>query len=286
MFTTLDPGALSFSAPLDDLLDLARRNGFAAVDLPFPEVLHAAEATSVQEVQDRFRAAGVRPGGWKLPVDFKGSEDTYRTGLAALPRYAALAQGVGSPWCFTWILPYSDDLDYGANMERHVALLHPVADVLAEYGCSLGLEFVGPRTMRVGHKHAFIHTIAGALEVGERIGTGNVGLLLDCWHWYTSGATLDDLASLRGAQVVYVHVNDAPPERRVDEQIDTERLLPGESGVIDIVGFLWGLQAMDYAGPVAVEPFNAAVRALPPAERAQRAGQSLAKIWKQAGLST
>jgi sugar phosphate isomerase/epimerase len=38
------------------------------------------------------------------------------------------------------------------------------------------------------------------------------GLLLDCWHWYTSGATLDDLAQVRGAQVIYVHVNDAPPE--------------------------------------------------------------------------
>jgi sugar phosphate isomerase/epimerase len=284
MFTTLDPGALSFTAPLDDLLELARRSGFAAVDLPFPELLQVAEATSVQELQDRFRSAGVRPGGWKLPVDFKSSEDSYRTGLAALPRHASLAQQLGSPWCFTWILPYSDELDYGANMERHVALLRPVAQVLAEYGCQLGLEFVGPSTMRSGHTYPFIHTMAEVLELSQRIGTGNVGLLLDCWHWYTSHATLDDLAQLRGAQVVYVHVNDAPVGRGIDEQIDTERLLPGESGVIDIAGFLQGLQAMDYAGPVAVEPFNAAVRALPPAERAQRAGQSLAKIWKLAGL--
>src|SRR5205085_3386577 len=81
-----------------------------------------------------------------------------------------------------------------------------------------------------GHKYAFIHTIAGALELGERIGTGNTGLLLDCWHWYTSHSTREDLARLRTEQVVYVHVNDAPPGRDIDEQIDNQRLPPGPSG--------------------------------------------------------
>ena len=284
MFTSLNTGALGFSAPLDEALRLARTNGFEGLDLPLGELLQLAERTSVREVRERFHAAGVRPGGWGPPVDFRHDEETYRAGLATLPRYAALAHELGSPWCATWILPYSDELDYEANMDHHVRRLRPIAQILADHGCRFGLEFVGPRTARAGHRYAFIHTIDGALELGERLGTGNTGLLLDCWHWYTSHATREDLARLRADQVVYVHVNDAPPGRDVDEQIDDQRLLPGASGVIDIAGFLQALDRMGYDGPVVAEPFNAELNAMPPADRVRLTGQSLAKIWAQAGL--
>src|ERR671937_27483 len=91
-------------------------------------------------------------------------------------------------------------------------------------------------------------------------------------------------AGVRPEQVVYVHVNDAPPGRDVDEQIDNQRLLPGASGVIDIAGFLQALDRMGYDGPVVAEPFNAELNAMPPADRVRLTGQSLAKIWAQGGL--
>ncbi len=285
MFTSLSPGALGFSVPLDEGLRLAADNGFGGLDLPLADVLERAERTSVGEVKALFDAAGVRPGGWGLPVNFRGDEDTYRAGLEALPRYAALARALGSPWCYTWILPYSDDRDYEANMEHHVERLRPIARILADGGCRFGLEFVGPLTLRAGHHHEFIHTVDGALELGRRLGTGNVGLLLDCFHWYTAHGTVEDLARLSAEQVVYVHVNDARPERGVDEQIDNQRLLPGVGGVIDIAGFLRALEQMGYDGPVAVEPFDATLQEQPPAERARLAAQSLSRVWALAGLS-
>ncbi len=279
MFTSLSPGALGFSVPLDEGLRLAADNGFAGLDLPLAELLERAERTSTGDVKALFAAAGVRPGGWGLPVNFRGDEDTYRAGLEALPRYAALAGALGSPWCSTWILPYSDDSDYEANMEHHVERLRPIAQVLADGGCRFGLEFVGPRTLRAGHRHEFIHSIDGALELGRCLGTGNVGLLLDCFHWYTAHGTVEDLARLSAEQVVYVHVNDARPERGADEQIDNQRLLPGAGGVIDIAGFLRALERMGYDGPVAVEPFDATLQEQPPAERARLAAQSLSRVW-------
>jgi len=284
MFTSLNQGALSFSVPVEQALDLARTNGFGGLDLPLAELGQRAAHTSLEDVKATFDRAGVRRGAWSLPVDFRADDETYRAGMADLPGYARLAQALGSPWCFTWILPFSDTLDHAANMTYHVTRLRPIAQILAEHGCRLGLEFVGPATMRADHRHAFIHTIDGALELGRRIGTGNTGLLLDCWHWYTSHATVADIDHLSADQVVYVHVNDAPLGRDVDKQIDTQRLLPGASGVIDIVGFLQALARIGYDGPIAVEPFNAAVEALPPADRARVAGESLRVIWAQAGL--
>lgn len=285
MFTSLNPGTVRLSIPFDEALRLARENGFAALDLPLGELLTLAEQTSVDEVKGRFAAAGLRPGGWGLPVDFRRDDETYRAGLQALPRQAGFAQALGSPWCSTWILPFSDELDFAANMERHVERLRPAAQILADHGCRLGLEFVGPRTLRDGHAHEFIHTIEGALDLGRRIGTGNVGLLLDCFHWYTAHGTADDLARLSADQIVYVHVNDAVPGRGPDEQIDGERLLPGASGVIDITAFLQALGRMGYDGPVVVEPFNAEVNALPPAERVRAVAQSLTSVLERVGIT-
>lgn len=285
MFTSLNPGTLSFSVPFEEALQLAKTHNFAGLDLPMSELVLLAQETSVQNVKDRFDAAGVRPGGWGLPVRYRGPEEVYQEGLAKLPDYAALAQALGSPWCSTGIMPFSDELDYDANMELHVSRLRPAARILADYGCRLGLEFIGPKTMREGHKYAFIWTIEGALEVGRLLGTGNIGLLLDAWHWYTSHGTVEDLERLTADQVVYVHVNDAPTGKAIDEQIDNQRLLPGASGVIDMTSFLQVLARKGFDGPVVVEPFDASLNALPPEERVRKARESLSKIWAQAGLS-
>ncbi|HEY3991907.1 MAG TPA: sugar phosphate isomerase/epimerase, partial [Ktedonobacteraceae bacterium] len=267
MFTSLNPGAIGFSVPFAEALELARRAGFEGLDIPVRELHEMTRQTSLQEVRGRFEEAHLRPGGWNLPVDFHHDEETYQESLANLPSYARIAQELGSPWCATWILPFSDQLDYQANMEFHIQHLRPVAQILADHGCRLGLEFVGPLTMRQGHRYEFISTMAEALELGNRLGTGNTGLLLDCWHWYTSHGTLDDLQRLTADQVTYVHVNDAPANLAVDEQIDNQRLLPGASGVIDIAAFLNALAQMGYNGPVVVEPFNAQLNAQPHAER-------------------
>lgn len=285
MFTSLQTGTLGFSAPFEEALQLAADNGFEGLDVPLNELLERVQKnTSIQEIKDRYQAAGVRPGGWGLPVDFRQSEEQFQAGMEQLPHYAQLAHELGSPWCSTWILPFSDTLDYEANMELHVRRLRSVAQVLADHSIQFGLEFVGPKTMRDGHAYSFIHTIDGALELGRRIQTGNTGLLLDSWHWYTAHATIDDIRRLQASDVIYVHVNDAPPHLSVDEQIDNQRLLPGASGIIDITGFLQALQHIGYTGPVVVEPFSSEVNALPPAERVRVTGESLRKVMRQAGL--
>jgi len=283
MFKSLNLGAVSLELPFEEALRLARDHGFAALDLP-PSVLAGADALSGAALRARYAAAAVRPGGWALPVDFRRDKEAFRRDLADLPRQAALAGELAAPWCFAWILPYSDERDYAANMKRHAARLRQVARILAEHGCRLGLEFVGPATLRVGHRYPFIHTIAETLELVARIDIPGTGLLLDCWHWYTSHASLADIGSLSKEAVVYVHVNDAPQGLEVDAQIDNQRLLPSDSGVIDVAGFLRALVGIGYDGPVVVEPFNAALAALTPEARTAAVAASLARVWAEAGL--
>jgi sugar phosphate isomerase/epimerase len=284
MFASLNTGHLRINAPLEEEIALAARHGFAALDLDTGALLRRSADTPVEEMKDHFAAAGIRAGAWGLPVEFRAEEERYRSGLEALPRHAALAQALGSTWCSTWIRPFSDTLNFDENMAVHVRRLGPVARILADHGCRFGLEFVAPVTVRRGHPHPFIHTIDGALELAARLGTGNVGLLLDSYHWHTAHGTRADIERLRADQVVYVHLNDAHPGIEIDELPDTDRLLPGASGVIDITGFLHALARSGYQGPMAVEPFNAALEALPIEERVRRTAESVRACLTRAGL--
>ena len=284
MYWSLNAGAIGIRAPLPEVITLARRHGFAGVDFSIDEAAQLAAQHGVDGVRRLLTENNVRPSVWGLPVDWRGDRAKWEADLAALPRKAELAVALGSLRTVTWMPPSSDDRPYEENFRWHVERFRPIAEVLKPYGIRFGIEFIGPKTLVRARKYPFIHTLDGLFDLIRAIGTGNVGVLFDSWHWYTSGGTIADFDRLRNEDVVHVHLNDAPAGVPVDEQIDNVRCLPGETGVIDLTGFLHGLRRIGYDGPVAVEPFNQRVRELPADEAARVTAESLRKVWTAAGL--
>ena len=93
--------------------------------------------------------------------------------------------------------------------------------------------------------------------------SAEVGVLVDTYHWYTSGSTLEDLDLLQsGERVVGVHLNDGWKGRTRDEQEDLEREMPLATGVIDAISVIKKLDEMGFNGPVTVEPFEPAATRL------------------------
>jgi sugar phosphate isomerase/epimerase len=277
LFTTLSAEDLALEVSFAESVELAQFAGFDAVDLPMQELLDNPE-WSASRVQEELDRAGLRAGGWWLPIEFRDDRATYEEGLARLAEAAGLAATVAARWCNTWMWPFSDRFTYSENYQLHKERLGEVARTLEDHGCVFGLEFVGPKTLRAGHKYEFISDLHGTLELIEDIGVPNIGVLLDCWQWYASHGTASDLAVLAPGKVTYVHLNDAPDGREIDEQIDDERMLPGATGAIDVETFLAAIRAIHYDGPVAVEPFNADVNALEPRERVRTAFESLTAV--------
>lgn len=267
MYGNLCPGAVGLGGPMDEVLPLAKRAGFAGVD---PQINEPAEAT-----RDLYASLGLRVGSVGLPVEFRETDADYRHGFEGLAAFAQRARALGCSRCATWLRPASDDLTYRENFARHVERLRPVARLLAEHGLRLGLEFVGPATSRRDKRCEFVHTLPQLLELRDAIGVETVGILLDSWHWYTSGGTLDELRRLRNEDVVLVHVNDAPSGIPADEQKDNCRELPGATGVIDLPGFMGVLREIGYDGPVTVEPFCKRLDNLSREERARAVAESL-----------
>ncbi|MBM4084471.1 MAG: sugar phosphate isomerase/epimerase [Planctomycetes bacterium] len=285
MFRNLVPGAVGIKANFDQALDLAKRFGFGGTDVPVAEIANIIEKQGVQAARDKFANAGLKVGGFGCPVEFRQDEAKWKQGLEALPRLAKAAQAVGCTRCATWIMPAHDQRPFQEHFDLHVTRLRPVAQTLNDHGIGFGLEFVGPKTSRVGKKYEFIWNMAGMLELNKAIGTPNMGLLLDIWHWYTSYGTVADIKKLTARQVVYVHVNDAPKGKAVDEQIDNQRCLPCETGVIDSKSFMQALKAIGYDGPLTPEPFRKDLATLPADEAARLVADAMNKLWQVGGLA-
>lgn len=266
MFASFNPAHLGLDVSLEEGLALAERHGFGGLD-PAIESLHAAVSQlGAQRVRESFLGRGLRIGAWCLPfVPYAVDEEEWQAWLKKLPTLLPSAAAVGARRAFMWILPGDDDRGYAVNFEHHLVRFRPVARLLADYGIRLGLEFVGPETARRAFKHSFIHTLAGALELGRAIAP-NCGLLLDSWHWHCAGGTVAEIAALQSEQIVNVHVDDAPLGIARSELQDFRRKLPGSTGVLDLDGFIHALADVGYYGPITAEPFDSELNARPPEE--------------------
>ena len=284
MFKSLTAGALGVRGSIEELIGYAKRAGFQGVDVNIQEIASLVDARGAAQVKNLFADAGLRIGAWGLPINWRGDDAEYDADLARLPQFAVAAAAVGATRVAQWLPSASDDRKFGENFRWHIQRFKPIAEILDAHGCRLGLEFIGPRTLRVEKSYGFIHSMDGMLGLAHAIGTGNVGLLLDCWHWYTGLGTVSDLMALAAEDVVHVHVNDAPAGVDVADQIDNRRALPGETGIIDLVGFLKALQKIGYDGPVSPEPFSQSVREMAAQDAVQTTHDALDTAWKAAGL--
>ena len=280
MYKTLSPGAIGIGGlSLSESIDLAKATGFAGLDFSIQQ----AEELGADAAQALFEEAGIKYGAWGLPV--RWNADDWRADLAELPRYAAVAAKMGATRTSTWCPPSSTEREFDENFAWHLERFRAIAEVLNAQGIRFGIEFIGPQSLRPADRHSFIYTMEGMLELAAAIGTGNVGLLLDAWHLYTSGGALDDLDKISNADIVNVHVNDAPEGLTMAEYNDHDRRLPCETGVIPLAGFMNKLAALGYDGPVTPEPFSARINAIEdPHEAATETAASMDELWRVAGL--
>ncbi len=260
------------------LIELAAQYGFDAVDL---DAKGFVSEYGVERAKELLQVNNIKLGSIGLPVEWRSTDEVFRNGLKALAESAAAAADLGCTACCTYILP-STDLQPAHFMALAVKRLRICAQLLDGFGIKLGLEFVGPHHLRTRWKHPFIWTQEETLDLIAAIGTPNAGLLFDAYHWYTNGQDAADIAKLEPSQIVHVHINDAP-DVPMEQALDNGRLYPGE-GVIDLAGFLRGLQEIGYDGIVAQEILTAAKPTEAAEQLVQRSKTGFDKVFAEAGI--
>lgn len=262
MFRNFSPDAINIKTTLIERLRLAKIGNFEGMDISILECFEFSKEDKIEKIKNLFDAFDIKIGGWGLPFNIDEEKNKFDEDIKKLEEYLKIAQKISAFRVYTWIKPFSDELPYRENFQLHRDRIKEICEIMEKYGCRLGIEFVGTKKLREGHKYEFIWNLEQIMELIEKVKRDNIGILLDSWHLYASDGKIEDIKKLREKDIIYVHVNDAP-EIPKEELIDNERFLPGETGVIDIVGFLRVIKETGYDGPVTPEPFNKRVNQLP-----------------------
>ena len=278
MTMDLAPDRIGVKADFPQVLDLAARYGFGSVA---PDAGYLARLTDeeLEQLRAEMDEKGLVFGAGGLPVDFRGDADAFRADMVGLADVAAALGRAGVTRVGTWLLPMHETLPYEANLALHATRLREIATVLKDHGIRLGLEYVGTPSLRATQPHPFVYNMAQTKELIGEIGTGNVGFVLDSWHWHMAGESEADLLTLGDADVVAADLNDAPAGLTDAEQQDTTRELPLATDVIDAATFLNALQQIGYTGPVRAEPFSERLNALPDEEAVAETAEAMKRAF-------
>lgn len=136
---------------------------------------------------------------------------------------------------YSGVLGYADD-EQIAITAKNLAVL---ADMAQESGLLLYLETLS---------WAPVSGLEKSLRLIERAERGNVRIVIDYWHCYTSGVTPDDVAKLDKGVIYGVHVCDS---LRFDGGIPNESVLrdvPTGTGVLNLQDWTDAVKATGYEG--------------------------------------
>jgi len=271
--------------------------------LPFPESCRMAETLGFDAVNaDRkflkengpeytaglLKRHGIQPAAFAFSAAFNAcfTDDQFEESLAVFEKDLSLGRKAGFTCCVGYVQPSSDRLTFQDHFRLLVRRLRRITPLLSAYDVHLGLEFIGPTTMRIRRKHDFIHTLDGIRSmIAAADAQAMVGLKLDTMHWYTSGGGVLDIEKLAPEEVIYVEINDGLKGAFNRFTLpEFERELPGVTGIIDISGMLATLDAIGFKGPVVVEPWNERLRKMNPVEAIRLVKDALDLSLKNAGI--
>jgi sugar phosphate isomerase/epimerase len=154
-----------------------------------------------------------------------------------------------------------------ADIGPLVAPLRELADQAAGYGTVIAIE-----TM----PFSIITTVPLGAELVSAAAHPGVGLLIDAWHVFRAGTSLDELAAALTPDMIFgVELNDAAPEVIGELFEDTlqRRLFCGE-GSFDLTGLIGVLRDKGFNGPWGIEILSKTYRKLPVRDGLQRAADT------------
>jgi sugar phosphate isomerase/epimerase len=152
--------------------------------------------------------------------------------------------------------------------------LREVGEAAKEFKLTMMFEFV--------RQSSFASTLPTMLSITRAAAHPNVGILFDCYHFWSGLNKLEDLDSLGPGEIAHVHFQDVPDMPR--ELLDNAtRVIPGD-GVTPLAAILRKLSEKGYAGALSVELFASKFQQADPFELAREIKPKAEAVMRRAGV--
>ena len=126
-------------------------------------------------------------------------------------------------------------------------VLTELAQIAAEHKVALAFEFLGQTDCSV-------QTLDLADEIVRQVNRKNVGLVIDAFHFYAGGSTIEMIDALDAQRLFIFHIDDAEDLPR-EKLTDAHRLLPG-LGILPLKEIIAAFHRIGYGDNVSVELFR------------------------------
>ncbi|MEO1128070.1 MAG: sugar phosphate isomerase/epimerase family protein [Planctomycetota bacterium] len=281
------PDLIGIAAGPAESVPIAARAGFEGIDMRINRFADEIERLNPEALAEAFDAAGLKPGYCSIgPMKMDVTAEQWEADLCEVPRRARIARQLGYSRATSVVVPGSDSLAFDENFAEHVRRIEAIASIIGDFGMVFGLEYVSPLTRRAPMKHQFVYDLRGMLQLLDAVAASNVGVMLDSFHWHCADESAADLRALRPEQVVSVHVCDLIAGVPVEQQVVTQRELPGLSGIIDMTTFLRSLAEIGYDGPICAEPTHPRWQTTETSEAARMTARSILECMEHAGVGS
>jgi sugar phosphate isomerase/epimerase len=268
-----------------EIIELALSYGFKGIDVDLPDFQQTVKASGLPHARRYLDSAKLKFGAFKLPIVWDEDDDTFKAGLPAMNERVALAAELGLNRAVVTISPANDLRPYHENFEFHKRRLTELGEALAEHDAMLGIEFRAAAELRRDRAFQFIHTFDALATLIGMIRQPNVGVVVDVFEIYAGGGSLDEVRKLDGDRIVSVVVSDLPSDKPPTECDESDRLLPGENGAIDLAATLVMLAEQGYDGPVTPAISGQQAAGMKREQIVKTAGERLKQAWSDAGLN-
>lgn len=234
MFKCLNPSILGLSGRQSELIELTLTYGFRAIELDLPEVAKRVHDQGAAVARRLLDSAKLSIGGSELPLGWYSDSVGYENELGQVEKMAAAAGAMGVRRCWTYLHPANDERPFHENFELHRRRLNEIAAILGKHNIQLGLGIRAAANLRANKAFQFIYQPDQLLTLVKSVAAENVGVVVDSWDWYVgAGGHLEQASALSKVLVVGVRLADVPADADLQAITDEQRLVPGESGVID-----------------------------------------------------
>lgn len=135
---------------------------------------------------------------------------------------------------------------------------------LLELGRQVG---VLPAVEFLGFSEA-VYRVDQAWEIVKLSGASDGSVVLDTFHLYRGGSSLDDVPDLKGEFIAILHFNDVPAGIPRESLTDADRVYPGD-GILPLRQIVKEVMERGYSGAISLELFNRELWERDPKEVAQ-----------------
>ena len=129
-------------------------------------------------------------------------------------------------------------------------------------------------------------TVADAWAVVGGAAQENGGILMDSWHFFKAGQSLDALDGIPGRCLRTMQISDAPARQVSAKLIDDtikHRRWPGQ-GELPITEFIQAVHAKGHLQAIGQEVFSLEADAMPPEDAGRIAGRTAWDAFRRAGV--